>query len=197
MLLFGIMGAVSSVMVPSFKAIEQEKIKGFDPEKALPMALSDRNEALQRVSLAMWKDCQWSGVGVGAFKLQAPFYVAKEDWQVLPPRPEQSSNGYFTLIAERGIIGSIFWLVGIGFLFFFWVERLMDSLKWHSMQDEGRAWVFCVPSVVWAGMVVLAVGLVDAWFSSGFPMTALPVYIASAMALASASFPRMTRARAQ
>ena len=116
---------------------------------------------------------------------------------MLPPRPEQSSNGYFTLIAERGIVGSLFWLVGIGFLLFFWVVRLVESLEWHRTQEEGRAWVFCLPSVVWAGLAVLVAGLVDAWFSSGFPLTALPVCVASAMVLAAASFPKMKRNRAK
>jgi hypothetical protein len=193
MLAFGIVGAVSAVMAPSYKSIVQEKVKGVNIENAFTPALADRNEALQRVSLAMWKDFQWKGVGVGAFKLQAPFYVAKEDWQVLPPRPEQSSNGYFTLIAERGIVGSLFWLVGIGFLLFAWVARLVESFYWHKTLEEGRAWVFCIPSVVWAGLAVLVAGLADAWFSSGFPLTALPVSVVSAMTLAAASFPKMKR----
>ena len=197
MLAFGIVGAVSAVMVPSYKDIVQEKVRGLNVEKAFPLDLADRNEALQRVSLAMWKDFQWGGVGVGAFKLQAPFYVAKEDWQMLPPRPEQSSNGYFTLVAERGIVGSLFWLVGIGFLLFSWAVRLVESLRWHKTQEEGRAWVLCIPSMAWAGLAVLAAGLADAWFSSGFPLTALPVCVASAMTLAAASFPKMKRPRAK
>ena len=197
MIAFGIVGALSAVMAPSYKGIVQEKIQGVNIENAFTPALDDRNEALQRVSLAMWKDFQWGGVGVGAFKLQAPFYVAKEDWQVLPPRLEQGPNGYFSLIAERGIVGALFWLVGIGFLLFFWVARLVESLQWHRTQEEGRAWIFCVPSVVWAGLAVLVAGLADAWFSSGFPLTALPVSVVSAMMLAASSFPKMKRQRAK
>ena len=73
----------------------------------------------------------------------------------------------------------------------------MESLKWHMEQEEGRAWVFCIPSVVWTGFAVLVAGLVDTWFSSGFPLTALPVCVASAMTLAAASFPKMKRKRAK
>jgi hypothetical protein len=195
MLAFGIVGAASSVLVPSYKGIVQEKFAAVDIEKAFPLALQDRNEALQRVSLDMWKDFQWGGTGVGAFKLHAPFYVSKEDWAVLPPRPEQSFNSYFSILSERGIVGSLFWVVGIGFLVFFWVSRLVESLKWHQTQEEGKAWIFCVPSVVWAGVAVLAASLADAWFSLGFVLTALPVSTASAMVLAAASFPKMKRSR--
>jgi hypothetical protein len=47
--------------------------------------------------------------------------------------------------------------------------------------------------VVWAGLAVLVAGLADAWFSSGFPLTALPVSVAASMVLAAASFPKKKR----
>lgn len=193
MLAFGIVGAASAVMVPTYKPVIQEKVAGFSMEKAFPLALKDRNEALQRVSVAMWKDFQWSGVGVGAFRLQAPFYVEKDDWAVLPPRPERGPNGYFSIIAERGIVGSLFFVIGIGFLVFIWVSRLLQSIRWHKTQEEGRAWIFCVPSVVWAGIAVLLAGLADMWFTCACPLTALPLPCAAAMALAAASFPKFKR----
>lgn len=190
MLALGIIGAASVVLVPSYKDMAHEKFSGLELEKAFPPALSDRNEALQRVSVAMWKDYRWGGVGVGAFKLQAPFYVSAEDWPVLPPRPELASNSYLTVMAERGIIGSLFLLTGIAFLVSFWVSRLVGSLKWHDENEEGRAWVFCMPATVWTGMAVLALALADAWFSPGFQLTSLAVCAASAMSLAASSFPK-------
>ena len=193
MLAFGIVGAVSAVMVPSYKEIVQEKTAGLDVEKAFPPALTDRNDALNRVSIAMWKDHQWRGVGVGGFKLQAPFYANHDDWQVLPPRPDLPSNGYLVILTERGIVGAIFWVVGLGFLFGSWVLRLVDSIKWHGNRDEGRSWFFTVPTVVWAGIAVLVGLFVDAYFSSGIVLTSLPVCGAAAMTLAASSFPKMKK----
>lgn len=193
MLALGIVGAASVVLVPSYKDVVQRKFSEVAVEKAFPPALSDRNEALRRISFSMWKECQWGGVGVGAFKLQAPFHVSKEDWAVLPPRPELGPNGYFTLLAERGIVGSIFWFAGIAFLLSSWVVRLVGSVRWHNAQEEGRAWVFCMPVTAWAGVAVLALALVDAWFSSGFLLTPLSVCVASAMSLAASSFPKMKK----
>ena len=99
------------------------------------------------------------------------------------------------LIGAVGI--GVFGSIKIGFLLFAWVARLVESFQWHKTQEEGRAWVFCIPSAVWAGLAVLAAGLADTWFSSGFPLTALPVCAASAMTLAAASFPKMKRKRAK
>ena len=138
----------------------------------------------------MWKDRQWGGIGVGAFELQAPFYIQNEEWSVLPPDPKHSMNGIFTVLAERGIIGILFVVSGIGFLLFYWANGLVASLKWHQAQEEGRAWLFCVPTVVFAGIAVFVAFVVDAWFSLGFPLTALPVAAGSVMVLSAASFPR-------
>lgn len=195
MLAFGIVGALSAILVPSYKDIVSEKMAGFVAENAFPPALKDKNEVLQRLSVSMWKDAQWSGVGVGAFKFQAPFYAGSEDWDVLPPNPELSSNSYFTILSEQGIVGALFWVVGIGFLVCFWVFRLVESLRWHKSQEEGRAWIFCVPAVVWAGLAVLLASLADAWFSSGILLSPLAVSVAASMALAASSFPKMKRSR--
>ena len=190
MLAFGIVGAASAVMVPSYKDIVEEKLSALNVEKAFPAALHDRNEVLDRVAMAVWKDNQWGGVGAGAFALQSPFYVGQEDWQVLPPRLENPSNGYFTILVERGIVGALFWAVGLGFLLGSWVMRLVASVKWHSSREEGKAWFFCVPAVVWVGVAVLAGLLGDMYFSSGIPLTSLPVCGAAALSLSASSFPK-------
>jgi O-antigen ligase len=172
-------------------------MKGFSVEQAFPSALKDRNEVLQKLSVSMWKDAQWGGVGLGVFKLQAPFYAVNEDWEVLPPNPELSSNGYFTLLAEQGIVGALLWVVGIGFLVSFWIFRLVESLRWHRGQEEGRSWIFCMPSIVWVGVAVLLAALADAWFSSGILRMPLAVSVAASMALAASSFPKMKRNRSK
>ncbi|MBO5939689.1 MAG: O-antigen ligase family protein [Kiritimatiellae bacterium] len=190
MFAFGVIGAVSAVIVPSYKTVISEKMNGLKIESAFTQELADRNDALKRVSFAMWKDRQWGGIGVGAFELQAPFYIQNEEWSVLPPDPKHSMNGIFTVLAERGIIGILFVVSGIGFLLFYWANGLVASLKWHQAQEEGRAWLFCVPTVVFAGIAVFVAFVVDAWFSLGFPLTALPVAAGSVMVLSAASFPR-------
>ena len=193
MLAFGVIGAASAVMVPSYKEIIQEKKAGLDAAKVFTPELADRNEALNRISVAMWKDYQWGGVGMGAFKLQVPFYAERDEWQVLPSRPELPANGYFTVLVERGIVGSLLWLVGAGLLLGTWVSRLVGSIIWYRSQDEGRAWFFSVPTVVWAGLAVLACVAADACFSSGISQTALPVCGVAAMVLAASSFPKTKR----
>ena len=190
MLAFGIVGAVSIVIAPSYKDIMQEKMKGLKIESAFTQELADRNQALKRVSSAMWKDRQWGGIGVGAFELQAPFYIQNDEWSVLPPDPKHSMNGIFTILAERGIIGILFIVSCIGFLISYWVSSLIASLKWHNGQEEGRAWIFCVPTIVFTGIAVFIAFVVDAWFSLGFPLTSLPVAAGSVMVLSAASFPR-------
>ena len=193
MIAFGVTIAVFSSILPPYAKIQEAKMAGLDVEKVFTPALADRNGALQSISKSMWLEHPWSGVGVGAFKLQAPFFVQKEDWAVLPPEPSDGSNGYFTLIAERGICGALMCLIGLGFFLYFWISRLIGSFAWHKTQDEGRSWIWCMPTVVWAGPLVLLLVASDAWFSSGFPITALSACVVAAMSLSAASFPKVKR----
>ena len=193
MLFFGVIAAVFVFMVLPSADIQTKKVEGLEFEKAFTPALSDRNEALRRVAKTMWIGHPWAGVGVGAFGLHAPFCAVKEDWTVLPPEPKDGSNGYFTLIAERGIVGGLMWLGGIAFLFWFWCARLVGAFRWQRAQDEGRSFVLNIPAVAWAGPLVLAACAADAWFSSGFPLTPLAACVVAAMPLAAASFPKVKR----
>ena len=111
----------------------------------------------------------------------------------MPPSPSDAANGYFTLLAERGILGVILWVVTIGWLLQFWIARLFGSFAWQRAQDEGRAWFLAMPSVVWVGPIVMVAFFVDAWFSSGFPLTPLAACLMAAMPLSAASFPKVKR----
>lgn len=193
MLVFGLILAVFAAILPSFEEIQKAKAQGLEVEKAFPPALADRNGVLFRLAKAIWLEHPWSGVGVGAFGLQAPFVAGKEDWAVLPPKPSIGPNGYMTLVAERGIVGSGLWLIGFALLLQFWFARLIGSFAWQKLQDEGRSWILNVPPVVWTGPLVLILFLADAFFSSGFPLTALPACVTAALPLAAASFPKVKR----
>lgn len=193
LLFFGVVIAVFTFMVFPDADMQARKMEGLEVEKSFPSALADRNEALRRISKTMWLGHPWSGVGVGAFGLHAPFCATKEDWTVLPPEPKDGSNGYFTLIAERGIVGCFIWLAGLGFLLWFWGQRLCGALVWQKEQDEGRAFLQNLPAVVWAGPLVLIACAVDGWFSSGFPLTPLAMCAMAALSLSAAAFPKVKR----
>lgn len=193
MLFFGVIIAVFVFMVLPNADLQSRKMEGLEIEKSFPPALADRSEALRRIAKAMWLEHPWAGVGVGAFELHAPFCATKEDWTVLPPTPKDGSNGYFTLIAERGIMGGLIWLAGIGFLLWFWGRRFVGAFGWQKEQDEGHAFLQNMPTVVWAGPLVLTACAVDAWFSSGFPLTPLAACAMAALPLSAASFPKAKR----
>ena len=190
MLAFGIIMATFATILPPYAEIQEAKVKGFAIETAFPPALADRNAALARISKAIWMDHPWSGVGIGAFKLHAPFSAGKDDWAVLPPQPTVGPNGYFTLVTERGIVDALLWCAVIAMLVYFWVFRFIGSFKWQRQQDEGRSWFLNISAVVWVGPLALLACLVDAWFSSNFPLTALAGCMMAALSLAAASFPK-------
>ena len=193
MLAFGIIIAIFSAILPPFSDVLKAKADGFAAENVFPPALKERNEALSRISKAIWLEHPWSGSGVGSFTLEAPFFADKEEWAVLPPQPSIGSNGFYTLIAERGISGALLWGIGIGLLVYFWCSRLVGSFVWQKQQDEGRSWLMNVPAVVWVGPLVLLVAFADTFFSSNFPLTGMSACVTAAMPLAAAYFPKAKR----
>ncbi len=193
MLFFGVVMAAFAVMSMPNRKLRAAKSEGLSVEKAFPAAVADRDAALRRIAEAMWLDHPWSGVGVGAFPLQAPFSAVEDDWLVLPPEPKHGSNLYFTLLAERGIVGSLVWAVWLGFLLWFWASRLVAACRLHSRMDEGRGLILFLPTVVWVGPVTLALAAADAWFSVGGALSPLAVCVAVAMPLSAASFPKARR----
>ena len=193
MLMFGVIAAVFVFIVLPSPEVQAAKSEGLEVDKAFSPALSDRNEALRRIAKAMWLEHPWSGVGVGAFGLQAPFHAAKDDWTVLPPEPKDGSNGYYTLVAERGIVGCLMWAGGLALLCWFWISRLIGAFMWQKEQDEGRSFMLNMPAVAWTGPFVLAACAADAWFSSGFPLAPLAACVMAAMPLAAAAFPKVKR----
>lgn len=187
---FGIVIALFALIIFSDKDVSSAKENGLEYEKAFPAAEADRDAVLRRVSKDMWLTHPWSGVGVGAFKIHAPFNVTDDDWSVLPPEPKHGSNMYFTMLAERGIVGMLLWLTGLGFLLWFWIWRFIGACKQLSGRSEGRSFAVNLPAVAWAGPVVLATAAADAWFSTGGNLPPLLAAAAAAMPLSAASFPK-------
>lgn len=193
MLSLGIVMAATAIITMPGQDVRSSKIGGLEVEKAYPSALVDRNAALRRIAKTMWLTHPWSGVGVGAFPLQASFNADEEDWSVLPPQPKSSGDWYTNLIAERGIVGGLMWAIAVGFLLCFWCVRLVGAFRWRSEQNEGFSPSLNVPAVAWIGPLVLVAAAVDVWFSAGLPVASVPVCIAVAMPLAAASFPKPRR----
>lgn len=166
------------------------KLEGVIPSNAMTERQMAMREALVSNATAMWKESPWFGKGLGAYGLNAPFFVEKDGWADLPVKIEFVPNGYAQVLAERGIVGCLVALSGIGLLVVTGILRFVAGFKAVSDDSDSPSPFLSVPPVAWAQVPTLAFAGALCLFAASPVLQAQSwaafVFI---LAMASASFP--------
>ena len=178
------------IMALAVPDLQQFKLEGLDLEKAVPVEYALLKDTLSRISKAMWLERPWCGTGVGAFGLHVPFLAVKADWSVLPPHATNAISGYWTLLAERGIVGCSLLAVGLGILLWSWGARLVEAFLYVRGNDEMDAFIFACPPVVWTAPIVVGLAVAELFYSNAFASPAAVFAFTVPLVLSAASFPR-------
>lgn len=135
---------------------------------------------LSHVALKAWLSHLWIGTGLGSFLLDFRFHAAPEAWAAFPRGVAAMGNGWWQLLAERGLVGFVAFALPFGFLLFTYGRRLVGGVL---------AWTLPHPACL-----LLPLGLA-LFAATGFfdcsPMRADALLaVTSVMAVSAASFPR-------
>lgn len=120
----------------------------FLPEKTLAARLApfkdlaffpedfwDVRHVLSGMALKTWTTHLWTGSGLGSFPIDFRFNASAADWTLMPNGALAVPNGWWLLLAERGVVGIVFFVLPVLFLFFTYVRRLVvgihDVAQWH------------------------------------------------------------------
>lgn len=191
--LFGYALPVFLLMLFVSEPLRALKVDGLDPALAFPENMKEAGEALSRIAREAWKSRPWFGVGSGALGLHVLFLAEKADWAFLPVAPSFAYNGYWTLLAERGIVGCMIPAVALGLLVAAYVMRLVSAFMFLRDKNDVDIFVFAVPPVTWAMPLALALLAVEAVWSPIFLTDNLLVAVFASLALAAAACPRAKR----
>lgn len=172
------------------ETVSAAKAKGFDSTYVMTEAMRQNGEALSRIARQMWISHPWSGVGMGAYGLHLPFLAEKADWSVMTAHPLFAQNSYWTLLAERGIVGCLLILSGLGLMIWFYVSRLIESFLFLRHNDDADIFVFAVPPIVWTLPIILALIAVEAVWLPDFSLPTILFAIVVPLSLCAASFPK-------
>ena len=196
MVIFGTALAVCALLSFAPEAVVKAKTEGLDIATAFPDSYRQASEILSRISRMMWKESPWSGVGVGAFNLHAKFLAEKADWYVLAPNVSSALNSYWTILAERGILGSLL-LASAAVLFLFaWVKNLVQAVIYLHTRDDADIFLFACAPIAWVLPAVLALFCAEALFTPVLSCSVTLFAVSALLALSAASFPRAPRSRA-
>ncbi len=192
--LFGFVLPVFLVMMFMPESIRATKFNGFDWALAFPESYKEASAALSRISRQIWMSHPWFGVGTDAFGLHLPFLAEKADWDLVPVQPKFALNGYWTILAERGIVGCVLPVVGLGMLLFTYFARLSRAFLYLRHQDEVDIFPFAVPPVAWCAVFIVLLVSVEALVSPIFLVDTLFLTVLVPLALAAAAFPKAKKA---
>ena len=149
-------------------------IEGLFPERFV-----QARDILSSVAAKAWEGNSWLGTGLGSFPLDVRFHAAAEDWSTLVPGQAAALNGWWTLLAERGIIGAMVLAVVLAFLLWSFIIRLAGAF--------GRSCF--VPACVLGPVALLAL-IAETFIDNSFLRPEALMAAAAFLALASASLPQ-------
>lgn len=178
----------------------------FSVDKEYSEAYEKRSAALSGAAKLIWKKNPWFGAGTGAFVLHSPFLLTKaelrtfqggkRDWRAklgLRPgsrNPNCAFNSYWTLLAERGLLGIVLAAAAMVFLLTSYFIRLVAAVVFLRHQDDADIVVFACPPITWTVPFALVLLLSVAVFA---PILAVPpmwLVAVAPLAAAAASFPK-------
>lgn len=172
------------------------KVAALNPEIAFSENYRQAGAVLSRISRQIWVGNPWFGVGVGTFGIHVPFLAEKADWLLIPAQAKYAINGYWTLLAERGIIGCTLPVAGLGMLVVTYFMRLFSSFSYLRHQDDADIFPFAVPPVAWFAPLSVVLLAVEAVASPILQNETLFLTVLAALALAAAAFPKAKKADA-
>ena len=170
--------------------LREFKLQGLYMETMFPVEYDTLKNVLARISKDMWISRPWCGAGIGAFGLNAPFLAVKSDWTVLPAHVSDAVSGYWTLLAERGIVGCALLAGGLAILLYSWCARLVAAFVYLRNNDDFDIFPFACPPVVWTAPLIVGLAAVELLFSNVFASSACVFAFTVPLVLSAASFPR-------
>lgn len=142
-------------------------------------------EGLSSIAFKSWISHLWLGTGVSSFPLDFRIHAQTQDWEAFTRGITAVANGWWLLLAERGIVGLMLFLLPFWFLLFTYVRRLMGGIS---------RWELPSPVCIVAPLVLLL--FVATAFVDCSPLRVEVLLAAgSLMAISAVSFPRLRRGK--
>ena len=182
LVVLGLSMTLGALLVLSFMPEAQisARIAPFLDGGFLSDELMKPRQTLSDIAFKTWIGHMWIGSGIGSFPVDISFNATNEDWGIIGNDRLLALNGWWQLMAERGILGGVFFAVMLGFLFFTYVRRMIGAFK---------AWQWPHPVSFAAPLAILATALA-AFFDCSFMRADVIIAIGAAMAVAAGAFPK-------
>jgi hypothetical protein len=112
-------------------------------------------DALSAIAASVWREHPWLGTGLGSFGLDIRFNASPEDWSLFPSSQVGALNGWWQMLAERGIAGVILFASPLLFLAWTYVLRTYGAVR-KAVSSRRPAELMALHAVCWIGPLAIA-----------------------------------------
>ena len=172
-------GLLSAAILP--KAVMDERLTAFTGLAFFPERFWEIRGVLSAVAAKSWFSHIWIGTGIDSFPLDFRFAAQDADWVALPRGATAVANGWWLLLAERGLVGTVFFVLPFGFLLFTYGRRLAEGVRARALPHPA-----CLIAPV-ALVLFVMTGFVDCSPLRAEALMAMCAYLA----VSAAAFPRV------
>ena len=159
-------GLLVALVMP--EASLSERLSSYLALQFLPEEYWNVRALLSGICFKSWMSHLWIGTGLSSFPLDFRFGAVDADWVALPRGAVLTANGWWHILAERGLVGIAFFVMPFGFLLFTYFRRLVDGVRLREMPHPacllGLMAISCFAAVgffdcsILRGDVLMAVG---------------------------------------
>lgn len=147
LVVFGMVVAFSVMIVLTIgpEEILQKKIAPYLTGAFINSEFLSAREVLSRISFEVWRGHPWLGTGLGSYGIDMSMFARPADWKVITALQTAPMNGYWLLLAERGVVGAFFLLVPLAIMLVTYVRRFIGGMK---ILSQPLAWVMPILLIV-------------------------------------------------
>jgi hypothetical protein len=158
----------------------------------LPDGFIAARDSLSAIAASVWKEHPWLGTGLGSFALDIRFNATPDDWALFPSSQAGALNGWWQMLAERGIAGVILFASPLLFLAWTYVLRAYEAVR-KAVASRRPAELMALHAACWIGPLAIAATAACGFIDHSFWRPETMMAVAAMFALSGSALPAVAK----
>ncbi|MBQ2623573.1 MAG: O-antigen ligase family protein [Kiritimatiellae bacterium] len=180
---------VMGVIPESIKAQKLALLFSEEGARLFPDGFFELRSALSGIAEKVWKENPWLGTGLGTFGIDIRFNATEADWAVFASNQTGALNGWMQMLAERGIVGVVFFVAPVLFLLWTYVLRAFHAVSAILSKSRRSFGALVFHPVCALGPVAVAAVAACGFYDHSFWRSETMMLVAAIFAMAGSAFP--------
>lgn len=158
----------------------------------LPDTMLAARDALSAIAFSVWKSHSWIGTGLGSFGLDIRFEASAETWRILANGQNGALNGWWQMLAERGILGLVLFASPMVLMAWTYILRAFYAVK-HAIVRRHLSEIASFHPICGLGVGAVAVTVACGFIDHSFWRPETIMAVAGFFAMSASAFPSVAR----